>query len=411
VRLSLKQGVAALSLTAGVFLLVGGSAAAQTFTSNRIIDDYIFNNYTSMTAGQINTFLNTFPSSCISPNNGFSSPDVTGYSPSGGYTYGGNVSAGLTISHAAQAYGINPQVILTTLQKEQSLVSGGSGCSTLAYTGAAGYGCPDSGTTHSYSGLNLYTRNGSTVTSVSGTCVNTAAKAGFSQQVIHATWLLAFGEHRSEGGVNWDAQSTTTKDFSGNSWNSSWNNSDDPQTCYGGPMTQGTFQVCPSGPTVSYDGYTTIDGVSTHMDTGATASLYWYTPHFSGNQHFQSIFTGWFGPSITSGFNWQYMGQNAYTDQTESTPADLTSLLPGQRVYLTVQAQNVGTQTWTTGVVNLGTSQPEGRGSAFYDSTWQSANRAATLDQPVASPSGLRFRTNLAFTKNTSIRWLMVTAG
>ena len=31
------------------------------------------------------------------------------------------------------------------------------------------------------------------------------------------------------------------------------------------------------------------------MDTGATAALYWYTPHFSGNQSFDSIFQQWFG--------------------------------------------------------------------------------------------------------------------
>jgi uncharacterized protein with LGFP repeats len=35
------------------------------------------------------------------------------------------------------------------------------------------------------------------------------------------------------------------------------------------------------------------------MDNGATASLYRYTPHFSGNQHFDDIFIDWFG-SISS---------------------------------------------------------------------------------------------------------------
>jgi hypothetical protein len=31
------------------------------------------------------------------------------------------------------------------------------------------------------------------------------------------------------------------------------------------------------------------------MDTGATAALYWYTPHFSGNTNFDNIFNSWFG--------------------------------------------------------------------------------------------------------------------
>lgn len=262
-----------------------GHAAADSFNANNIIDDALFSNSATMTASQIDTWLNTnFGStSCISTSHGFSAPDPTGYSPSTGFAFGGNVSAGTVIYDAAQAYNINPQVILATLQKEQSLVSGGSGCSTLAYTAAAGYGCPDGGTTYSYSGVNLYTINGVTTTSVSGTCVNSSLKAGFSQQVIRAAWLLKFGQERSEGNMSWAV-------VKGN-----WNNSDDPQSCYNGPMTQGTYQICPSGTTTYYDGYTTIDGTSVHMDDGATAALYWYTPHFSGNQSFYSIFTGWFG--------------------------------------------------------------------------------------------------------------------
>jgi hypothetical protein len=169
------------------------------------------------------------------------------------------------------------------------LVSGGSGCTVLGDTGAMGYGCPDSGTTHNYPAEGalaapLFYLNGSPITAVNGTCVNGAAKAGFSQQIIHAAWLLKFGEQRSEGNTGWNIQKP------------GWDNSDDPQTCYGGPMTQGSFKRCSTDANaVFYDGYTTIDGSSTHMDDGATAALYWYTPHFSGNQHFVSLFTSWFG--------------------------------------------------------------------------------------------------------------------
>jgi hypothetical protein len=274
-----------------IFSLVG-SASADSFTANSIIDDALFNNTQTMSANQINSWLNSnFGStSCISTDHGFSAPDPTGYTPSGGFTYGGNVSAGQVIADASQAYSINPQVLLTTLQKEQTLVSGAAGCSTLRYTGAAGYGCPDGGTTYNYSGLDLYTINGVSTTSVTGTCVNSAQKAGFSQQVIHAAWLLKFGEERSEGNINWDVQLTNAPQPGDN-----WDNSDDPQSCYGGPMTQGTWQICPSGATTFYDGYTTIDGTAVHMDDGATAALYWYTPHFPGNENFFNIFTGWFG--------------------------------------------------------------------------------------------------------------------
>jgi hypothetical protein len=384
----MKQALRFLSLSvvisAASMLLFSGTALA--FTSNRVIDDLIYDNTTSMSPTQINSFLNGFSGSCISPNNGFTAPDYTGYSPSGGFTYGGNTTAGIIIDHAAETYGINPQVLLATLQKEQNLVTGGSGCSTLRYAAAVGYGCPDGGTTYSYSGVDLYTINGNTVTSVSGTCVNSSAKVGFSQQVIRAAWLLKFGEQRSEGNVNWAVIETTSSDIWGNHWVSNWNNSDDPQSCYSGPMTQGNRQTCPNSPTAYYDGYTTIDGVSTHMDTGSTAALYWYTPHFSGNQSFQNIFQNWFGPTTTSGFTWQYLGQNAYTDQTKSTVADLTNVVAGTRVYLTVQVKNTGTQTWTQGIVNLATSEPQNRSSQFYDSSWPTADRAATLDQASVAP-------------------------
>jgi hypothetical protein len=285
-----KKLLAGLSLiglivVAGLIIRTPPVLAAGYFNESDLIDDPVFNNYSSMTAAQIDSFINSFPNSCLSDQGSitFRSVDPTGYSPTTGFTYGGFVTAGQVIYDAAQAYQVNPEVLLATLQKEQSLVTGSSGCSTLQYTGAMGYGCPDGGTTYSYSGSDLYATNGNVVTSVSGTCVNSTSKAGFSQQVIHAAWLLKFGEERSEGNVGWAII------------NSSWNNSDDPLSCYSGPMTAGTWQICPGGPAVFYDGYISIDGQSFLLHNGATAALYWYTPHFSGNQNFDNIFSGWFG--------------------------------------------------------------------------------------------------------------------
>lgn len=282
----LRLGTVLLLATVLVLSFVS-HARADTFNQNNIIDDAVFDNAGSMSPAQIDNWLNAnFGSaSCISTSHGFSAPDPTGYNPTNGFLYGGNVSAGQVIYDAGQAYGLNPQVLLSTLQKEEGLVRGNGpyGCSALAISASVGYGCPDGGASYSYSGVNLYSINGVAVTSVSGTCVNSAAKAGFSQQIIHAAWLLKFGEQRSEGNINWAV-------IKGN-----WNNSDDPQSCYSGPMTQGTYQRCPSGATAYYDGYTAIDGTAVHMDDGATAALYWYTPHFSGNQSFFNIFTSWFG--------------------------------------------------------------------------------------------------------------------
>lgn len=271
-------------LIVGCSLVLGALPASAAVNYSNLMDDSVFDNSTSMSAGEIDAWLNgNFPSSCISSNNGFASRIPTGYSPGGGFTFGGNGTAGQVIAASAQVYGVNPQVLLATLQKEQSLVSGTAGCSTLRYVGAMGYGCPDSGTTHSYSGLNLYTINGSVATAVSGTCVNSSAKAGFSQQVIRGAWLLKFGQQRSRGNTSWAVIT------------GSWDNSDDPQSCYSGPMTQGSLKRCAGDSPTYFDGYTTIDGVSTHMDTGPTAAFYWYTPHFHGNENFVNLYTGWFG--------------------------------------------------------------------------------------------------------------------
>src|SRR5581483_4083620 len=112
-------------LILGLGMLLPLPASAVTFNSTDVLDDSVMNNYGSMTAGQIDAWVNNnFASSCISTNHGFSAPDPTGYSPTTGFTYGGSVSAGQVIYDASQAYNINPQVLLATLQKEQSLVSG-----------------------------------------------------------------------------------------------------------------------------------------------------------------------------------------------------------------------------------------------------------------------------------------------
>jgi hypothetical protein len=66
-----------------------------------------------MSAGQIDGFLNGFASSCISPASGFDARVPSGYTPSGGFTYGGFGSAGQVITAAAQAYSINPQVLIS----------------------------------------------------------------------------------------------------------------------------------------------------------------------------------------------------------------------------------------------------------------------------------------------------------
>ncbi len=269
-------------------LLPSGSAAAS-FDKDRLIDDSIFDNKDAMTADQIDSFLNSRSYSCISPENGFEAKEPIGYNPDDGFQYGGYVTAGKVIYAAAQAYDLNPRVLLATLQKEQSLVSASSsyclGGSEHKYAAAVGYGCPDSGDSYNYSNISLYRRNGVVHSTTGTTCVNTKEKAGFTQQVIRAAWVFKFAQQRSMGNIDWAIV------------RGDWDNSDDLDSCYSGPMTRGNHQVCPSGSTVFYDGYRTIDGVKTYMGTGATAALYRYTPHFHGNENFVEIYESWFGPT------------------------------------------------------------------------------------------------------------------
>lgn len=274
--------------------------AAASINYNSLMDDAIFDNYNSMTSSQIDNFLNGFPNSCISSNNGFSAPDPTGYSPSTGFTYGSNVTAGKVIYDAAQAYQINPQVLLATMQKEQSLVTGSAGC----YPNNPNPSWPASGSPAPNSTFSCSINGSTTCTYAcpySGGCINIAmsyncpnyckaADEGFSKQVITAAWSLKFDRERSEGNSSWAII------------NGSWDNSDDLSTCYYGFMTQGTLQRCPSGASNYYDGYATLnDSKSVHIDNGATAALYDYTPYESGNTNFETIFTSWFGSPVVTG--------------------------------------------------------------------------------------------------------------
>jgi hypothetical protein len=367
--------VIACVLAVGLVPLLPPHSTKASFNANRLIDDTVFNDTNSMTAGQVDSFLNQFPNSCISTNHGFSSRDPVGYSPSSGYQFGGNTSAGNVIVDAAHAYDLNPRALIVTLQKEQSLVTGGS-CSTLRYAAAVGYGCPDSGTTHDYSGIDLYTLNGNTVTSVSGTCVNSSVKVGFSQQVIRAAWLLKFGQQRSLGNYNWAIV------------RGSWNNSDDQQSCYSGPMTQGYRRICPSGQDTYYDGYLTIDGTSTHMDTGATAALYWYTPHFHGNQNFVSLWEGWFGSTSAPSFAWENVDL-FILDENRATYIPTNNMHAGDRLFVTVKVKNTGTSTWYRDGPNpmtLGTYNAADHSTPYCDSTWTRCNRAARLTESTVAP-------------------------
>jgi hypothetical protein len=277
-----------LVLTLSTFVVMPAQqASAIAVNYNNVISDNVFDNTTSMNAAQIDAFLNTFPSSCISSSKGFVATDPTGYSPSGGFRFGGNVSAGTAIYHAAQGFEVNPQVLIATLQKEQSLVSGTAGCYPNTPDKTAAYQCDLYGTGKIYNCTGACPYGGGCVPiavgyGCPGKC--NADQEGFSQQIVRAAWRFSLDRHRAEGQSSWYVNKPN------------WDSSDDASSCYSGPMTQGTYRVCPNGAASYYDGYyTTKDPASVHIDNGATAALYHYTPFQHGQSLFFTNFTNWFG--------------------------------------------------------------------------------------------------------------------
>ncbi|HYH36494.1 MAG TPA: hypothetical protein VD706_03275 [Candidatus Saccharimonadales bacterium] len=262
-------------------------SAAEAFSPNRIIDDGIFENYNTMSAEQINTWLNvSYPNGCITPNRGFVTPKPLGWSTSQNkYLFGGNVTAGQAIHDVAVLYHVNPQVILATMQKEQSIPSGSAGC----------YNEPNPATaTPMTNQCGNGTRNCTLACTHAGGCMNIAMgygcpgycdadDLGFSMQLTLGTWLLRFGQQRAYGNLT---------GYAGYEQG-------DENFYYSGPMTPGVRKRSASSSPASYDGsYTTAAGEGIAIANGSTATLYNFTPFISGNRSFFNIFTGWFGTTI-----------------------------------------------------------------------------------------------------------------
>lgn len=255
---------------AAVLLLVGtaviatstpeeASAAPGAFDRNMVLSNAVFDAVDTMNADQIQAFLDRYPNSCLRNHR---APVPRGYSD-----YGPAGRAADVIRAAATLWRVNPQVILVTLEKEQSLVTGGAGCPSWRYWSAMGYGCPDGGAQYAYPSLGI-----------TSTCVSNINWAGFSAQVNRGTWQLQFNRQRAEGNLNWNNSSSVMN--------------------YGF-YTKGWRRARAGAELIYYDGWATISGQSIYMTNGATATLYTYTPHVSANLAFYNLFTNWFGSVIT----------------------------------------------------------------------------------------------------------------
>ncbi len=311
----------AISVVVLVYLISGLGILgwpAKTFASinyGHLIDDSVFENVGSKSASQTDSWLNSnYPSGCISGS--FRAPDPLGWSSSQNkMLFGSNVTAGKVIFDASQIYHVNPNVLLATLQKEQSAVSGGAGCHPNS---------PDpNSATNMTDKCGPGTRKCTVACIYAGGCLNIAMGygcpsycdvryEGFSKQVIWAANTLRFAEVRSEGILT---------GYTGH-------DPGDEDLHYSGPMTRGYRRRSASEPNIYYDGtYTPKDASAINVATGATAALYNYTPFESGNHNFYNIFSDWFGSPIgpcaaTGNVSGQPSGRQFMADQYKKSGAD-----------------------------------------------------------------------------------------
>jgi len=218
----------------------GTRQVKAAYDGGNIIDNSIFLNASTMSKEDIQSFLVgkgaglanlTFILDC----------DVAGTQGKQAYLSIGapcgqtNVLASHIIYYSSQVYGVNPQVTLATMQKEQSLTTAPNP-TDWQLSQAMGYGCP-----------------------TSGSC---SSSSNFFYQIDNGTWVKRFHYERARGNMNWWYTST------------SW-------TC----GTEKNFykpNLYPSQNVNFYD----QDNVyyRTHyIENAATSAFYCYTPHAFNN--------------------------------------------------------------------------------------------------------------------------------
>jgi len=360
--------ISAVVLVVSIFLVafpstVSGLSGSQ-FQAGNIIDDATFYNTGTMSPQQIQAFLDSkvpvcdtngtqmiygmtraqygasqghpAPFTCLKDYSQ-TIPAVTngGSDLCKGSISGGTKSAASIIYDAALACGINPQVLLVMLQKEQSLIT-----DTWPWDSqldkAMGYACPDSGPNNSANCNSAY--------------------FGFFNQVYNAA--KAFRRYEANP----------------NSYNYKANRNNN--ILYHPNNACGTSNV--------------------FIENQATASLYIYTPYRPnqaalnnlygtgdgcsayGNRNFWRMFNDWFG--------------NTQAPSYSSTPVSSWSsgptgtMVSGNRVQVNFAVRNTGNQTWTKATTKLGTAEPLDRVSVFRDSTWLASNRVTAMKEATVAP-------------------------
>ncbi|HMH31008.1 MAG TPA: hypothetical protein VK534_00845 [Methylomirabilota bacterium] len=321
------------------------SALSSSNYTNYIIDDAVFRDSGTMSDTDIQAFLNSQGSGLA----GFSAVEDCGSSGGAHYSFyasyyacGQNASAAQIIGAASRAYGINPRVILATLQKEQSLITtpnpnaGQLNCA-MGYSSCSGY-------------------------------------SGFFSQVDNATWQ--FKTYMELG--------------SGNNW---WGYTPASYPCNG--ATSLYNNALKAGRTVTFSDTNGTPYSTITLANMSTAGMYCYTPHvynnpsglfgnpqygstglyYSGSYNFVKAFVSWWGSTYQQAFKATFAGQSGYP-----------TIVAGNSSHAHIRYQNSGGLPWyddvsapprSTYAVHLASTNPINSQSPF-SAFWPTSSRPAT---------------------------------
>lgn len=117
-------------------------------------------------------------------------------------------------------------------------------------------------------------------------------------------------------------------------------------------------------------------------------------------EHFQLVSEGreWFARNLLLSttvhvmpqiYSWRPVAQHIYTDAQQSASSD-TNLVPGERVYIVLKAENTGNQSWykddTHPAIRIAPSNARDRTSSFCDASWINCARSTTFQESVVEP-------------------------
>lgn len=300
------------SITIGI-LASNAKSAHALYDGGRLIDNYVFLDANSMSRSRIQSFLEARNSGLASLEYelmcyGAGSTERQLYE-SAGAQCDTEIPASHIIYYASQVYGVNPRVILATLQKEQSLVTA-TNPTSWQLNQAMGYACP-----------------------TSGNCEGTSS---FPYQIDSGTWALRWHYERANGNNSWWRQS------------SSW-------TC-GTEKKYYKPNLYP-GKNVRFYDENDVHYRTHYIENAATSAFYCYTPHaynnpdglygrspygttgmyYSGSYNFVYWFEEWFGTTFASNFVSSAYDSCCNIEAPEKTTTTYTAV---------IRFENDGQVTW-----------------------------------------------------------------